>query len=68
MTPIKGVASAQVDIKRGVVVCGSVSSADYSTPGLQGVYHPYDYPLYFYNIRSNAMNRVKHYWAANAIY
>lgn len=66
MTPIKDVASAQVDIKRGVVICASVSSADYSIPGLPGVYHSYDYPLYFYNIRSNAMNRVNHYWAANA--
>jgi len=66
MTPIKGVASAQVDTKRGVVVCASVSSADYSTQGLPGVYHTYDYPLYFYNIRANAMNRVNHYWAAHA--
>lgn len=66
LTPVKGVASAQVDLKRGVVVCSSISSADYSVQGLPGVYHTYDYPLYFYNIRSNAMNRVNHYWAANA--
>lgn len=65
LTPIKGVASAQVDINRGVVVCDSVNSAYYSTQGLPGIYHSYDYPLYFYNIRSNAMNRVNKYWESN---
>ena len=60
-TPIKNLASAQVDTKRGVVICDSVSSADYSIQGLPGVYHSYDYPLYFYDIRANAMNRVDHY-------
>jgi len=61
-TPIKNLASAQVDTKKGVVICDSVDINKYSLPGLEpGIYHSFDYPFYFYNIRSNAMNRVNHY-------
>lgn len=64
LTPVKNLASAQVDTKRGVVICDSVDIKKYSVPGVEpGIYHSYDYPLYFYNIRSNAMNRVNHYLA-----
>ena len=65
LTPVKGLASAQVDTLRGVVVCKSVDPAGYSLPGLPGVYHSFDYPFFFYNIRANAQNRVDHYLAAH---
>lgn len=64
LTPDNFLASAQVDTDRGVVVCKSVDVKKYSTPGLpDGVYHPYDYPFYYYNIRANALNRVNKYFA-----
>ena len=62
LTPVMNLASAQVDPVRGVVLCKSVAPAMFSLPGLPaGVYHTFDYPFYFYNIRANAQNRVDHY-------
>jgi hypothetical protein len=62
LTPVMDLASAQVDTFRGVVVCKSVDAAKYALHGWPaGVYHTYDYPFYFYNIRANAQNRVEHY-------
>lgn len=67
LTPVMSLASAQVDLALGVVVCKSVDAARYSLPGLPpGVYHTYDYPFYFYNIRANAQNRVDRYLAEQA--
>lgn len=66
LTPVKDLASAQVDTTRGVVVCKSVNVSKFSNPALPtGVYHTYDYPFYFYNIRANAQNRVEKYLAAH---
>lgn len=62
LTPVMNFASAQVDSSRGVVLCKSVDPPKFSLPGMPaGVYHTYDYPFYFYNIRANAQNRVDHY-------
>ena len=61
LTPVMNLASAQVDTARGVVVCKSVDANVYSLQGLPGVYHSFDYPFYFYNIRENAQNRVEKY-------
>ncbi len=62
LTPVMNLASAQVDLSRGVVVCKSVDPAKFALPGWPaGVYHTYDYPFFFYNIRVNAQNRVDHY-------
>jgi len=66
LTPVMGLASAQVDTARGVVVCKSVDSAQYTLPGLPaGIYHTFDYPFYYYNLRANAQNRVDHYLSAH---
>ena len=66
LTPVKDLASAQVNTERGVVVCKSVEVSKFSNPALPtGVYHTYDYPFYFYNIRANAQNRVEKYLAAH---
>jgi hypothetical protein len=48
-------ADARIDITNGVLIC---STADTNTIGIQGIYHNFDYPFYYFNIRSNAANRV----------
>ena len=65
LTPVKDLASAQVNTARGVVVCKSVDPNKYSIQGMPGIYHSFDYPFYFYNIRANAQNRVEKYLAAH---
>ena len=54
-------ADARIDITKGVLIC---STADKSTIGIQGIYHNFDYPFYYFNIRSNAANRVAKFLAA----
>ncbi len=57
----KGYADARVDKGRGVVVCGTPGVDNlYPSNALfpKGVYHSLDYPLYYYNLRQNAANRV----------
>lgn len=59
----KGIASAQIDPVRGVLICDSVDPEMYSSPPPfpAGVYHGYDYPFYFENIRQNAILRSSVY-------
>lgn len=60
----KHYADARVNIARGVVICSTVS-VDKLSPGNQvfprGVYHRYDYPFYYYNIRENAATRAQNF-------
>ncbi|MBK5262469.1 MAG: DUF3089 domain-containing protein [Peptostreptococcaceae bacterium] len=54
-------ADAKVDIKNGVLICASANSNDlykYTKHFGMGVYHSFDYPFYFFNIRANAANRA----------
>ena len=30
-----------------------------------GIFHNYDYPFYYFDLRANAANRIKRYLAAN---
>jgi hypothetical protein len=59
-------ADATVNKKRGVVIC-STADPNQLAPGnsaLQaGIYHGYDYPLYYFDIQANAANRIKRYLA-----
>lgn len=61
---VKNYADARVDKVKGVVVC-STADVDKLAPGNQifpkGVYHSFDYPFYYYNIRENAENRIKNF-------
>ena len=63
---LKNWADAQVNIARGVVICSTVDASKLS-PGTAnqmlsaGIYHNFDYPLYYFNIRENAALRVKNY-------
>lgn len=54
-------ADAKIDLDKGVLICDSVDVDKYS-PGNdvfgRGVYHVYDYPFYYFNIRENAVNRT----------
>ncbi len=61
-------ADAIVNKKRGVVLCGTADPNQLApgNPALQvGIYHSYDYPFYYFDIRANAANRIKRYLAAH---
>lgn len=62
--PVGKYADAQIDKTRGVLIC---STADKLSPGNKvvprGIYHSFDYPFYYFNIRENAANRAKIYLA-----
>lgn len=55
-------ADARIDTAKGVLIC-STADVDKLAPGNaflgKGVYHSYNYPFYYFNIRENAANRVK---------
>ena len=59
--PVAQYCDAKIDITNGVLIC---STADeglmFSISGAlgRGVYHTFDYPFYYYNLRANAANRV----------
>ena len=64
---VMGLADARVDKAKGVVTCSTIDASlpPYYTPGgfPMGVLHPFDYPLYFFDVRANAANRVEHFFA-----
>ncbi|MBN1290048.1 MAG: DUF3089 domain-containing protein [Actinobacteria bacterium] len=57
-------ADAQVNTVKGVLVCSTANPGELA-PGNQmvesGVYHPFDYPFYYFDIRENARNRIARY-------
>jgi len=59
-------ADAQINTAKGTLIC---STADPATldPGSSlvaaGIYHTFDYPFYYFDIRANAANRVDHYFS-----
>lgn len=64
IAPVKNYADARVDKARGVVIC-STASVEKLSPGNEvfpkGVFHSFDYPFYYFNIRENAANRTKNF-------
>jgi hypothetical protein len=59
-------ADAQIDIAHGVLVCSTANELLLSyietLAGFpRGVYHDFDIPLYYYDLRANAQNRVNKY-------
>jgi len=59
--PVPQYADARVDINKGVLVCSTADSTalyQFTAPFGMGVYHSFDYPFYFFNIRANAENRA----------
>jgi len=61
-------ADAQVNKVRGVVIC-STADVNLLSPGNallpKGVYHSFDYPFYYFNLRANADARVAEYLLKN---
>lgn len=56
-------ADARVDTSNGVVRCATAVDAELLLSSA-GVYHSYDIPFYYFNLRANAANRVEHYFDA----
>ncbi len=57
-------ADAYIDLAKGVLVCSSVSDSSMFklSPALGlGVYHSFDIPFYYYNLRENAQRRTNNY-------
>ena len=64
--PMSHYADAQIDIAHGVLVCSTANEPLLShietVAGFpRGVYHDFDIPLYYYDLRANAQNRVNKY-------
>ena len=57
--------SIQFDKARGVVICSTVDPRDYYFEFPMGVYHTFDYPFYFFNVRQNAADRIQQYFTKN---
>lgn len=57
-------ADARIDLSQGVLICSSVSdSAIYQlTGGMLGIYHGFDFPFYYYNLKENAENRANKFF------
>ena len=61
---IANLADARIDLAQGVIVCSTVNeSAMFELSGNMGlgVYHSFDIPFYYYNLRENAENRVSNF-------
>jgi len=54
-------ADARVDTAKGVLICSTLDQSTLQLGFGPGIFHSYDYPLYFFNIRENALNRVNHF-------
>lgn len=61
-TEVPQYADAQIDTTRGVLVCSTAEKAYIASidarAGFTGIYHNFDIPFYYYNLRQNAANRV----------
>jgi Protein of unknown function (DUF3089) len=66
-TTVAHYADAQINLKRGVLICSACSTAKFA-PGSallpEGVFHSYDYLFYYYNLRQNIANRATLYLRA----
>jgi len=66
---VMNLADARIDKAKGVVICSTVNPGNppYFTPGgfPMGVFHTFDYPFYFFDLRANAANRVEHFLSKN---
>ena len=51
-------ADATIDITHGVLLCSTAVDSNLLLGFGAGVYHSYDYPFYYFNLRANAENRV----------
>jgi len=63
LVPVPNLADATVNRAKGVVVCASpaVAGLPQSTSFPAGVYHPYDYNLYYNDLAANAALRIQRF-------
>ncbi len=54
--PVPQYADARVDIAKGVLICSTASALGELAP--YGIYHNFEIPFYYYNLRQNAANRA----------
>ncbi len=63
---VEDFADATVDKSKGVIIC-STAPVDELAPGNavfpRGVYHSFDYPFYYFDLRANAAERVERFLA-----
>jgi hypothetical protein len=63
---VLGFADARIDKAKGELICSTVDTATLN-PGngmvAAGIFHNYDYPFYYFDIRANAANRIARYLA-----
>jgi hypothetical protein len=62
--PVPQYADAKINQTNGVLICSTADEeALYPiTAGLgKGIYHTFDIPFYYYNLRANAANRTKNF-------
>jgi len=61
-TEVPQYADAQIDTTKGALICSTADQAYIilinTGAGLTGVYHIFDIPFYYYNLRQNAANRA----------
>lgn len=65
-TPLKvmNFADARVDNTKNVLICSTVDVDQYAPGGSvfgRGIFHTFDFPFYYFNIRANAEERVTNY-------
>jgi hypothetical protein len=59
-------ADARVDTTKGVLICTTadedkIALLDSHSGFPKGVYHSFDYPFYYFNLRQNAANRIQRF-------
>ena len=66
---VLNLADARVDKAKGVVICSThrrgTAALLHARRLPQGVLHTFDYPLYFFDVRANAADRVEHFFASH---
>ncbi len=59
--PVPQYADARIDTKNGVLICRTCNEAALGS----GIYHRYDIPFYYFNLRQNAANRAEKFSGAS---
>ncbi len=54
-------ADAKVDTAKGVIICSTANDSELILSFGPGIYHSYDIPFYYFNLRQNAQNRLEKY-------
>jgi hypothetical protein len=63
--PVPQYADARIDLAKGVLICTSANEeelAPITASFGRGVYHSFDIPFYYFNLRANAANRVNKFF------